>query len=333
MKFFNFLKRFCAFVLGAVFLIGGLFKLMDPVGSGLVMESYLNFLHLGFLRGGALVFALGFNLLECFVGIALISGIWVKIVRLITLVLLLFFTFLTALLLIFNPEMDCGCFGEIVHLTHLQSFLKNIILLLLWAFAFLPFLKQHPRPLYRKIVSGVAYFMVFGFAIYSLKNMPILDLTDLRTGTELDEGKLSLLDESGTYADDILLHGRTLVISVYNPSHAKSSVISSIRHLASKSRVKTVLAVSGELPFESRDKYSADRKSLLSLNRANMGVTFVSGGQISQKWTPSEFLAMSSEDLSQILQTDPTELVIDEVVAGRRIFEIFSMALIVILLV
>ena len=40
------MKRLCAFILGAVFLVGGLFKLMDPVGSALVMESYFNFLHI-----------------------------------------------------------------------------------------------------------------------------------------------------------------------------------------------------------------------------------------------------------------------------------------------
>ena len=61
------MKRLCAFILGAVFLVGGLFKLMDPVGSALVMESYFNFLHIGFLRSFATFAALFFNLLECFV--------------------------------------------------------------------------------------------------------------------------------------------------------------------------------------------------------------------------------------------------------------------------
>ena len=122
------MKRLCAFILGAVFLVGGLFKLMDPVGSALVMESYFNFLHIGFLRGLATFAALFFNLLECFVGICLISGIWVRVMRNVTLALLSLFTVLTLLLLIFNPDMDCGCFGEVVHMTHLQSFLKNIVL-------------------------------------------------------------------------------------------------------------------------------------------------------------------------------------------------------------
>lgn len=121
MRRFSFSRRLSAFVLGAVFLVGGLFKLMDPVGSTLVMEGYLNFLHLGFLKGLAEYASLFFNLLECFIGISLISGIWVRVMRNLTLALLSFFTLLTLLLLIFNPEMDCGCFGQVLHLTHLQE--------------------------------------------------------------------------------------------------------------------------------------------------------------------------------------------------------------------
>ena len=39
------LRRLCAFIIGVVFVIAGIFKLLDPVGAGLVMEGYLRFLH------------------------------------------------------------------------------------------------------------------------------------------------------------------------------------------------------------------------------------------------------------------------------------------------
>ena len=63
MKGHGFLKRLCAFILGAVFLVGGLFKLMDPVGSALLIESYFNFLHIGILLGLATFGAIFINLL------------------------------------------------------------------------------------------------------------------------------------------------------------------------------------------------------------------------------------------------------------------------------
>ncbi|MGN1226391.1 MAG: MauE/DoxX family redox-associated membrane protein [Candidatus Cryptobacteroides sp.] len=333
MKFYNFIKRLCAFILGSVFLIGGMFKLMDPVGSALVMESYFSFLHIGFLNFASTGLALFFNLLECFIGVALISGIWLPLVRMISLVLLVFFTLLTLLLMIFNPEMDCGCFGEVVHLTHLQSFLKNIVLLGLWAVAFLPFLRQHPRPLYRKIVSWTVYALVLGFSVYSFTRLPLLDLTDLHTGTELSEGKIPLRDESGEYMDNLLLRGRVAVISVYKYAKADSTTIAQIKSNARKAGIRTVVAVSGDLPFEGISYYKSDRKTLMSLNRANMGVSFISGGQVAQKWTPKEFLSLETDELKEIAGTDPSELVVDEVLQGRRIFEVLALVFFVLLLI
>ena len=336
MRFYSFTKRLCAFILGAVFLIGGLFKLMDPVGSALVMESYFSFLHLGFLRALSTEIALVFNLLECFVGVSLVSGIWVKVMRNITLALLSIFTILTLLLLIFNPDMDCGCFGEVVHLTHLQSFLKNVFLFVLWGIAFLPYVRQHRRPLYRKIVSGIVGVMVLVFAAYSFMRLPLLDLTELHTGKELVEGDISLMDDAGDYADALLLNGKVVLVSVYNPSRANCQVIDRIRRQARHAGLRTVVAVSGDLSMEegcSISTYFADRKALVSVNRANMGVTFISAGQIAQKWTPGEFLSLSDSELKKVVETDPSELILDETLSGRRRFGIIALAFFVFLLI
>jgi hypothetical protein len=54
MKYILFrLKRFCGFITGFVFLIAGIFKLMDPVGTGLIMSGYFDFMHLDFLEFAA----------------------------------------------------------------------------------------------------------------------------------------------------------------------------------------------------------------------------------------------------------------------------------------
>lgn len=339
MKFYNFIKRLSAFILGAVFLIGGMFKVMDPVGSGLVMESYFNFLHIGFLNGAAIWCALFFNLLECFVGVALISGIWVPAVRLISLILLLFFTLLTLLLLIFNPDMDCGCFGEAVHLTHLQSFVKNIILLILWAVAFIPFLRQHPRPVYRKVLSFIVYGIVLGFSMYSFIRLPLLDLTNLSTGKELSEGDLSIIDEEGNYADQRLLRGRVLLISIPNPSHMDEEKVLEMATSARRAGMRPVIAVGSSLPEGNSltagtgKIYKADRRTLLSLNRANVGASLISGGQIAQKWTMDEFLGLDGDELSELVATDPSELVVEESLDGRRKFEILALVFLILLLI
>lgn len=336
MRFYSFTKRLCAFILGAVFLVGGLFKLMDPIGSALVMESYFSFLHLGFLRTFSTEIALAFNLLECFVGVSLVSGIWVRVMRNITLVLLSIFTILTLLLLLFNPDMDCGCFGEVVHLTHLQSFLKNVVLFILWGIAFLPYVRQHHRPLYRKIVSGLVGVMILTFAGYSFIRLPLLDLTELHTGKELSEGDISLMNDSGEYSDALLLNGKVALVSIYNPARANCQVIDKIRRQARHAGLRTVVAISGDMSRQedcSISAYLADRKALMSVNRANMGVTFISAGQIAQKWTPKEFLSLSDSELKKVVETDPSELVLDETLSGRRRFGLIALVFFVFLLI
>ena len=179
------LKRFCGYIAGFVFFIGGLLKLVDPVGAGLVMDSYFDFLHLGFLSSSAKFFGVLFALVETVVGAGLITGVWRKVSGVIALVLQIFFTVLTALLVIFNPEMDCGCFGEAVEMTHMQTFLKNIILLaLLLAYA-LP-LKNIGKPKKKKYVSfGVVILSVVAFTVYSCLYIPMVDFTDYKPGVQL----------------------------------------------------------------------------------------------------------------------------------------------------
>ena len=149
------------------------------------MDSYLNFLHLGFLKVASKGLGLFFALAEVLMGTALITGVWRKATAIIALSLQGFFTLLTLVLLIFNPVMDCGCFGEAIHLTHLQTFIKNIILCALLAIAFIP-MQNLGRPLKRKYVSfGIVCVSVIAFSIYSLLYLPLVEFTDYKPGIAL----------------------------------------------------------------------------------------------------------------------------------------------------
>ncbi len=185
---YNKFRRICAFIVGAVFFVSGIIKLMDPLGAGLVVDEYFKFLHIGFLSFSSKTVAEFLALLETLLGIALMTGLWRKIVAIITMCFLALFTILTLFLFIFNPEMDCGCFGEAVHLTHFQSFIKNIILCALAAVAFFP-LGKLGRPKKRKYVSfGIVTAATVLFAIYSLLYIPLVDFTDFRATTRLEAG-------------------------------------------------------------------------------------------------------------------------------------------------
>ena len=122
-------RRFAALLVGIVFLVSGLLKLIDPVGTQLIVQEYAKFFRLPFLMPAAKVLGTLLGLLESLLGIALFTGVLRKHTARCTFILLSFFTLITLVLWILNPSMDCGCFGQAFHLTHAQSFWKNVILL------------------------------------------------------------------------------------------------------------------------------------------------------------------------------------------------------------
>ncbi len=184
-KGYNVFRRFCAFVLGSVFLVSGILKLMDPVGSEFVMKSYFDFLHLGFIDFAAKFFGVAFALAEALLGAALMSGVWRKSVGISVVALTTFFTLLTLILLIFNPVMDCGCFGEALHLTHFQTFVKNLILCALCCGAFIP-MRALDRPVKVKYVSfALTAVSIVALLVYSLLALPLKDYTAFAPGAVL----------------------------------------------------------------------------------------------------------------------------------------------------
>ena len=189
------MKRFCGFITGFVFFLSGIVKLMDPVGAGLVMKEYYEFLHLGFLGFSAKFMGVFFALAETVIGTALITGVWRRAVAQCAIALQSFFTLLTLLLVIFNPEMDCGCFGEAIHLTHGETFVKNIILLALLLTYYIP-RKHLGETRKKKYVSfALVTVSVLAFTVYSWIYIPMIDFTAYKAGAELQAGATVNADE------------------------------------------------------------------------------------------------------------------------------------------
>ncbi|MBR0053611.1 MAG: hypothetical protein IJP73_06885 [Bacteroidales bacterium] len=179
------LRRLCAFLIGLVFLASGLLKLLDPVGTGLIISEYLKFFHIGFLQGASKALGMGLSLLEAATGAALVTGVFRKTTAIITSVLVLFFTAVTFILWLANPEMDCGCFGEAIHLTHAQTLLKNLVLLALALVAFLPF-QNFGVPRRGKYVAFFLAVPSLVFALwYNHRHLPMIDFTEFAPGVEL----------------------------------------------------------------------------------------------------------------------------------------------------
>lgn len=182
------LKRFCGFITGVIFFIGGVLKLIDPVGAGLVMKEYFDFLHIGFMGFAAKPAGVLFAALEVVTGTGLITGIWRKQIGIAAMILQGGFTLLTLFLVIFNPQMDCGCFGEAIHLSHTETFVKNLVLCVLLAAYYFPSKLLGHNKKHKYVSFAIVTISVLVLSVYSWLYIPLVDFTASKPAAALKSG-------------------------------------------------------------------------------------------------------------------------------------------------
>lgn len=315
-------RRICALLIGFVLFVAGILKLMDPVGAGLVVEEYFKFFHLGFLAPVSKLTGIAFAFVETALGAAVLTGVWSRIVRWVALGVLGFFTIITLILWIFNPPFDCGCFGQAVHLTHFQTLVKNLILLALWAGAFLPLDRVFEAGKIKYVSFGISVVSVILFAFYSLMAVPLLDFASLKPGAEVIDNDgvsaLSLVDANGEYRDSLAVTGNVLALSIYDPEIFKGwDRLPEVMAEASAAGFETLVLVSGTAedvesvtsdPVVLSCLYLADHRTLMTLNRSNGGCVWISDGIVVKKWSSRSY--PKQDDLKSLAEIDPVEAVI-----------------------
>ena len=338
-------RRWAAGLLGIVFLISGILKLWDPVGTMLIVTEYLKFLHIPGLIPAAKGLGIALSFTECAVGIGLITGVLRKVSALVAYILLGIFTLLTLALWIWDAPMDCGCFGQAVHLTHAQSFWKNVILSVIAVMAFTPFKEFGRAKAHRGVAAGMATAAIIVAAIYSNTHLPVVDFTSFNWGAQLfaslDEESserefrtapiLSFSDSQGEYRDDLAATGRVLVFSVYDPTSVNWELLEQHYRTASLTEALPLLLVAGteediRLPQDIKPYY-ADYKTLITLNRSNGGGSYFYYGELIHKWGVRQF----PEDLIGDIAGDPDALSTHHVTRRRVTAQGFCVALAAIL--
>ena len=178
-------RKCCSIAVGLVYVASGLLKIMDPVGTGLIVEAYFRFMHIPESALVAKILGVVLGALETAVGFAVVFCACPRITRWIMLGMQSSFTLLSLALVIWNPQMHCGCFGEAIHLTHCQTFIKNIVLMgMLW-FAYFPLLEATKTKMWQYIAFASSVILMAGFAVYSWYYIPVIDFTDYKKGTEI----------------------------------------------------------------------------------------------------------------------------------------------------
>lgn len=341
-------RRQTAVILGVVFLISGLFKLIDPVGTMLIVTEYFKFLGLTLLLPAAKGVGIAIALVECVLGVNLITGVLRKSTAILCLGLLGFFTLLTLVLWIKNPAMDCGCFGEAIHLTHAQSFWKNVVLCALAVVAFMPFREFGTPRRHKHVAAAVAMLAVILAAIYSNSHLPVVDFTPYNWGAQLfasldDNAEeadfrsapiLSFRDTAGVYYDERAAEGRVVVFSVFDAPKADWARLAQQYREVLQTPAQPFLLVSATeeemaaygLPQDISPYYS-DYKTLITLNRSNGGGSYFYQGELVHKWSAGHFPSTFQEDVAD----DPVALSTRHVTRRRLTAQGFCVALLAVL--
>ena len=185
------------FLVGSLFIFSGLVKAIDPLGLSYKMQEFFEVWSgdgyfpsmMNYLHGQSLWFSIMMIVLEIVLGVALLIGWRKNLVLTLLLLLTLFFTFLTSFVLFTGKIRACGCFGDCIPLTPVQTFTKDIILTLL--ILFLLFNKKWIQPLFKGKLGGVLVFisvMLSTFLqFYVLKHLPIKDCLPYKKGNDILE--------------------------------------------------------------------------------------------------------------------------------------------------
>lgn len=220
----SFLQNFT----GILFIVSGLVKAIDPMGTAFKMEQYFSefqytfadtsFSFLApvfpFLSSISPVFSVVMIVFEIVLGIMLVMGHKPKLTSWLFLLLVLFFTVLTGFTFLtgYVPSgtnffkfaswgpytatnmrvTDCGCFGDFIKLDPKISFIKDLVLLLPAIYFVIMWRKMHQlfSNKARSIITGISALVLIVFCLNNfLWGLPVVDFRPFKVGTNLYEKK------------------------------------------------------------------------------------------------------------------------------------------------
>ncbi len=204
--------RIVQVLVSVLFIVSGIVKANDPQGLSFKMQEFFEVWNADLASGGffaknffislfeylhqhSLFLSVTMITLEIMAGVALLLGWKKKFILWLLLVLILFFSFLTAYAyLSTNPDgspkfTNCGCFGDCIPLQPRTSFLKDLALLALIIFllAGQRFIQPVLSKGIRTIVLATTLLLSLLLQWYVLNYLPLADCLPFRKGNNLPE--------------------------------------------------------------------------------------------------------------------------------------------------
>ena len=182
----------CRAVLAVTFIFSGYVKAIDPLGTQYKIRDYLTAVSIGdyvpdWLTLGSSV---ALATLEFALGIFILFAIRRRFTSRVILAFMAVMTLITVWIAIANPVSDCGCFGDAITLTNVQTLLKNVVLT-----ACAVVVCRCRERMFRFVSENnqwiaVNYTVIYIVAtsIYSLYLLPRFDFRPYHVGANIREG-------------------------------------------------------------------------------------------------------------------------------------------------
>ncbi len=195
------------FLLAGVFIFSGITKVVDPWGTAIKIGEYLSVYGLDALSGVAMPLSIALCAIELLLGLMLLLKLLPRVVSAVTLITVVVFTIVTLLSATILPVEDCGCFGDAVKLTAMQTLYKNLALIPLAVILWRKWSKYSFRPTLGHSLATLALAsMCFGVGIYCNSHLPLIDFLPFKVGTNLKDQVLSPSEEPSSEVKTTLIY-------------------------------------------------------------------------------------------------------------------------------
>ena len=186
-------------LLGCLFIFSSFTKAIDPVGFGVTMNDYFVSFHMGFLHPLALFAAVVAIMCEFVLGCMLLFRVKVQWAAWGYLLFMTFFFFLTMWLAIaeqlelkgihyFGVVKDCGCFGDVIEMSNMQTFLKNVVIIIPTLIFFFNRKKVKDcrlTELGQWLCVAIFAAISVGFQLYVIRHLPFIGKSDWNKGKDV----------------------------------------------------------------------------------------------------------------------------------------------------
>ena len=176
-------------LVGLVFVFSGFVKGIDPLGTEYRMEDYFIVFSIPVFIPFSLYLTIFLCVLEFSLGISLLFNLLIRKTVWLLVPMMMFFTILTFFDAVYNLVPDCGCFGDALKITNLQTFLKNIVLMA-FVLTIFAWRKKYRNPLpawgvYTLLLITVSAFSALSVQCY--RHLPLIDFMAWKAGNRVNK--------------------------------------------------------------------------------------------------------------------------------------------------